>query len=772
MLQGARKIVIPCLAAVFLLAGCSGQQPDKPGPNPDPANKTGQNREQNNDRQDQKTEPEPKTLKEKLKAQSEIKKFTNLKEAREFFQNNTPVSGSYSRYGSAGSFDMMEKRAVTDTAPGGNDMLRGAPQREEATARSNAGSSDKPDFSKTNVQVKGVDEADVVKTDGDHIYALAQKDLFIVDARPAAEAEILAKIEFDNRPENIYVEGDRLAVFGRDREFRQTDIYQQFRRSNSYTFFKVFDISDRQNPAQVRDLELEGDYSDSRMIGDYVYFVTETRNYRYLEDEPVLPRILENGEAYSFDCQEGDKCLEPEIYYFAMPYDRYNYTSVTSINLQDQEEKPDTETYLLSGNQNMYVSLNNLYITYTKRMSEHELEMEVMRELVYPRLSESSQEKIAKIEEAEDFILTPREKRQKINAFIERYGQTLTEEEREKLQKDLEKAIKQKYEDIAAELEKTVIHKVGINEGELEYRTQGEVTGHVLNQFSMDERNGYFRIATTKSRQWSRYSESSKSYSNLYVLDQDLKQVGEVEKLAKGERIYSVRFMQDRAYMVTFKQIDPLFVIDLKDPEKPEVLGKLKIPGYSDYLHPYNQDLLIGLGRDTRANERGGVNRKGIKLSLFDVSNVSDPQQLDTYVIGDSSSNSAALHNHKAFLFSRDKNLLAIPVTLRNSRPIEPMPGRTKRMETDFRGAAVFTVTEDGFELRGKIEHGAGDGENRDHRRGYSYYDTTVKRSLYIGDALYTLSDKYLKMNELESLNKIKELELKKEDDDDYQVVN
>lgn len=758
------------LGVVLVLAGCSNSSNNQPNNQPQQPNQSGQSgQQQNNDQGQNQPDDKPSTLQEKLKSQSDIKKFASIEEAREFFQNNSTQS-TYSGYASGGMMGMGEMRAksASDAISLGDFDATESVQRE-ATNQA-AGPSSDVDYSKTNVQVEGVDEADIIKTDGDYVYALSQNNVFIIEARPAEEAEILSKIEFKNSPQDIYINDDRMAVFGRDNEFPKTDTYSQFRRRNSYTFFKVFDLSDRKNPKEVRDMDFEGNYSNSRMIGDYVYFVTDTHNYHYIEDEPVLPRILEDGEVLAFDCEEAAKCLEPEIYYFPMPYDRYNYTTITSINLRDADETVNTETYLMSGNQNMYVSQNNMYITYTKHISEYELEMEVLGEIVYPRLPESDQEKIAKIEDVENFILSPREKRQKINAIIERYGQTLTDDERDKLEEELENAIEQKYEDISKELEKTVIHKVNISDGELEYQTNGEVTGHVLNQFSMDERDGYFRIATTKRRTWSRHADSTDSYSNLYVLDTNLNQVGAVEELAEGERIYSVRFMQDRAYMVTFKQVDPLFVIDLKDPEDPQVLGELKIPGYSDYLHPYDNDLLIGLGRQTEASEWGGVSTKGVKLSLFDVSDVTNPTELDTYIIGDSRSNSAALHDHKAFLFSREKNLLVIPVTLRNSI-VRPMADSEVKRYENFRGAAVFRLDKEGFDLSGKIDHNDGTTSGSRYWNGYNYYDTTVKRSLYIEDILYTFSDKYLKMNSLDDLTEMNNLKLQM-DDDDYKIIN
>ena len=142
--------------------------------------------------------------------------------------------------------------------------------------------------------------------------------------------------------------------------------------------------------------------------------------------------------------------------------------------------------------------------------------------------------------------------------------------------------------------ERTVITKFGLDDGEVEFLGTGDVKGHILNQFSMDEYDEHFRIATTSGNFW-----QGDSANNVYVLDPDLEVVGELEDLAPGEKIYSVRFMGEKGYVVTFKKIDPLFVIDLSDHENPSVLGKLKIPGYSDYLHPYDENHIIGIGKET-----------------------------------------------------------------------------------------------------------------------------------------------------------------------------
>ena len=704
------------------------------------------------------------TISEQLAAQKNIKKFTSLDEFSEFLAE-ADIGDTYSsRYG------------------GVNDMLRGAEvegmamptmagealmQKSDVAPAERGGGSD--DYSTTNIQVEGVDEADIIKTDGEFVYALVKNDLYIVRAYPAVKADVLAKIEFKSRPQDLFFNKNHLIVFGQDANIYNTDIYKRFKRRNQYTFFKVFDIEDPTNPKEVRDLDIEGSYTDSRMIGDYVYFVTTNYNYYYIDGEPLLPRLIEDGDVLTVDCAVG-RCYNPDIYYFDIPYNNYNFTNITAVNVVNTSEQVKGEMYMLSGNQNMYVSQANIYITYTKYISEYTLEMEALREIVYPMLSARDQEKVAKIEATENFILSVNEKKRKIEQIIERYGESLTDEEQKALEAELEQKMKDKYKDISKELEKTIIHKIAIKQGDLEYQANGEVTGQVLNQFSMDESDGYLRIATTKNRTWSRYdSEEVKSYSNLYVLDSDLKLAGAVEKLAEGERIYSVRFMGDRAYMVTFQQTDPLFVIDLSDPKNPAVLGKLKIPGFSNYLHPYDNNTLIGLGKDTSVNQWGGVTTKGLKLSLFDVSDVNKPKEIDSYVMGGPGSESIALRDHKAFLFSLEKNLLVIPVSIRESF------GSNGYGRFTFGGAAVFTVDKSGFKLRDKIDHSnGGQPSDSDYWRGYSYYDNTVKRSLFIDDVLYTFSNKYLKMNSLDDLETIKSLELKKTKtggDDDYTII-
>jgi uncharacterized secreted protein with C-terminal beta-propeller domain len=632
------------------------------------------------------------------------------------------------------------------------------------------------DYSTTNVQVAGVDEGDIIKTDGKYIYTVSGQEVIITDAYPADDAAIISRIKLDSNPSGIYINGGKLAVYGQNYNIYKNENYDSSllkkRRNSSYTFLKVFDISDRENPKEERDIDFEGNFVNSRMVGDYVYFITANYSY-YYDDEIPVPLIMESGEVLNDNDIVCENCWN--IYYFDIPYRSHNFTSVAAINISDSEEKIKNETYLLDGNQNnMFVSKDNIYITYNKYISEEELIWDIVKEIILPKLSEKDRGRITEIENAKSYVLSSREKIEKIALILGNFANSLTEEEQQNLEKEMKAKVKQKYEDISKELEKTVVHKIAINKGDLQYKTAGEVPGVVLNQFSMDEDKGYFRIATTKNRRWSSFGESSESYNNIYVLDGNMKVVGKVEKLARGERIYSVRFMQNRAYMVTFKQIDPLFVINLEDPTNPHVLGELKIPGFSNYLHPYDETTLIGLGKDS------GNWNASLKLSLFDVSNIRSPKEIDNYILGDSRSDSIALYDHKAFLFSKEKNLLVIPVNSEEVKILineaEDVVGEEENIIEEkmimpnpnpiptkyFNGATVFYVDKSGFKLKGKINHSDGSDSSR-----YGYNSDAVKRSLYIEDILYTLSNRYLKMNNLSDIEEVNSLQLREDDDAD-----
>lgn len=281
---------------------------------------------------------------------------------------------------------------------------------------------------------------------------------------------------------------------------------------------------------------------------------------------------------------------------------------------------------------------------------------------------------------------------------------------------------------IAIEDANSSIYKFSLTGAELNLVAKGQVKGRVLNQFSMDESGETFRIATTSG-------VAGSSSNNIYILDKNLKEIGKLEGLAEQEKIYSVRFMENTAYMVTFKQVDPLFVIDLKDDKNPVVKGELKIPGFSSYLHPLDNETLIGFGEE---REGDGLIRKGLKLSLFDVKDETQPIEKSTIIIGNGESYSEVLYDHKGFFLNKEKSIVGIPISQYSNG-----------VNNSFIYLAKFSK-EEGFKKLGELKI-----NSDDHIDNYGY----KIRVIYIGDNLYVVTNEGVtsyNMETLESINQIK----------------
>lgn len=683
------------------------------------------------------------------KSEAALEKFQSYGELLAFMEENENRSANKAGYSAISTNDFLPESSSSSGRASQGWGSAEAPSNVPTDGWGYSTPDSSSDYSKTNVQVEGVDESDIWKTDGEYIYAASGRRILIIDALPTEEAKIVSTISLDYAPSGIYISGDRLAVFGGGYSIKPLGDFSKVdgNRNSNYADFSIYDLSDRRNPKKEKQYDFEGSYINSRMIGDYVYFVTATTPvFAYYDEKQPVPYLLEDGNIVA-------PPNSPGVYYFNTDYVSQNFTTISAINLKNANESIKNESYILDGSQNsMYVSESNIYITFSKYTSEQELMVEVLKDIVIPRLSEKNKERVSEIENAKPHILSAGEKSAKISLIFERYYSSLGDEERKSLKEESEAKIKERYESISREKQKTLVHKISINKGRLKYESKGDVPGRVLNQFAMDENaDGYFRIATTVDTSWSRIEgESTKSFNNLYVLDKNMKRVGQVEDIAKDEKIYSVRFMQNRAYMVTFKRTDPLFVIGLDDPRNPSVLGELKVPGYSTYLHPYDENKIIGLGKNATDS---GVEIDGIKLSLFDATDVGNPKEVDTYILGDYGSNSLALGDAKAFLFSKEKNLLAIPAIIRKQEGSSKYSGITVAA-----GLAVFKVDDSGFDYKGVIDHRT---EKEKANSSYSSYfgdSTGAKRGLYIGDNLYSISSNYLKINRIEDLESVKSI--------------
>lgn len=670
-----------------------------------------------------------------------LKKFSSVKEIKEFLKASSASSG-YDQYGWGGNFRGFMQEGMPGVTGAMDGVTPGPIPVATSAMKTGAGESGAVDYSTTNIQVEGVDEADFVKNDGKHIYVLAQNKLVIVDAFPAAEAKTLSTITIDGRPRDIFVNGDRLIVFTEEDAqvmvFPEYD-YMPMPRYTQKTNALVYDISDRKKPVQVSNFSINGNYFQSRMIGDYIYFIVKDSVY-YNTGFVDLPAIKRGSV----------KIMSPDIYYFDNPEQNYVFHTIASVNIKS--EKINAKSFMMGYSDNLYVSENNIYITYRKNLPVRYYEAqreERFYKVVVPLLPKDAQDKIYAIRDSK---LTSSEKWEKISSILEDTYNNMNENEKQDYSMNVEKAVEEYETKLAQERDITVIQKININKGDIEYRAKGEVPGSLLNQFSMDESGEHFRVATT-SQIWT--GRESKQYNNVFVMDKELAIAGKLENIASDERIYSTRFIGNRLYMVTFKRVDPLFVIDLTDPKEPKVLGELKIPGFSDYLHPYDETHIIGVGKETADNEWGGTSIKGVKLSLFDVSDVNNPKQLDKYEIGTSGTDSEALRDHKAFLFDRKKNLLVIPIREVTEKP--RYDNRGYYVQKVWQGAYVLNITlEEGFKLRGKVSH------MDDYEEQMYYWGSpgAVRRSMYMDDVLYTVSAQKIKMNDLNNLSAIKSIDL------------
>jgi uncharacterized secreted protein with C-terminal beta-propeller domain len=546
-----------------------------------------------------------------------------------------------------------------------------------STQESNA---ERKEYSETNTQVKGVDEADIVKTDGRYIYYLSNKKLTITSV-DGSNLERTSSIEFNDehyRPMELFVRENKLILIGTKHEegeikpLRKSKILIErdnyYPTYNTYTVIKVYDIKNRENPELSRTVEVEGYYISSRMVGNNIYLIANKSINSYLCKNYEIDKLNEDAFKVQYldtAVNQEKRCIAFADICYIPESESPNYLNVVSFNVNENKEA-NIDSYLGAG-EKIYSSEKNLYVTKSKFNYEDK---------------------------------TDTSKRA------------------------------------------TEIYKFNLIDGKCKFQKSGEVPGTIINQFSMDESEEYFRIATTDNSSW----EQENNTNNLYVLNNELEIVGKVEGLAKGEKIYSVRFMGNRAYMVTFVETDPLFVIDLSIPTEPKVLGELKIPGYSKYLHPYDETHLIGFGENTEVVNYGYGDRvvtNGMKMALFDVTDPNNPQEMYSVDIGEKGTSSELLYNHKALLFSKEKDIIAFPI----SRTID-------NYKVDFRGAIVYGLNlEKGFTLKGEISHNKND---------YELYHSNnkIERIIYIGDNLFTLSENKIKATDMNSMKELSHIDL------------
>src|SRR2546422_2266572 len=303
--------------------------------------------------------------------------------------------------------------------------------------------------------------------------------------------------------------------------------------------------------------------------------------------------------------------------------------------------------------------------------------------------------------------------------------------------------------------QQTIVHRISIDGLAITYQATGVIPGHVLNQFSMDEYNGYLRIATTNCCSQSggamplAHAPVSQQETNVYVLDKGLHITGNLEGLSPGEQIYSARFMGDKAYLVTYKRTDPLFVIGLQDPSRPIMLGQLNVTGVSDYLQSYDETHLIGIGQSsTYVTWENAIRFTGLKISLFNVTDPNQPSETSRYLIGRPGTSSPAINDHKAVLFDRTLNLLVIPIEI--TAQLQNTAYRYG-YQPIWQGAYVFNITPDNdIIFKGGITQ-----LQNGQLPTWQDNNLFITRTLYIGNVLYTISNNMVQMNNLSDLSEL-----------------
>ncbi|HEX8052796.1 MAG TPA: beta-propeller domain-containing protein [Thermoleophilaceae bacterium] len=550
----------------------------------------------------------------------------------------------------------------------------GAPQ----AAPADGAAAEAPEHSTTNVQEGGVDEPDLVKTDGRHVFALASGTLRVVDVR-GAEPKVVGSLKLGGFSQEMLLAGDRLMVFSTpgygDAQPLAADLIAQDPRA----VLTEIDVSDRSNPRVVRTLDVDGSYVSARMRGTTARVVIAS----YPRPIPVAdgdaPEVQRRRAAirrthlktwiprYRLTSARGGNSVTRSLVGCRATrrpavFSGLGMLTVLTIDLSKGIVPVDSDG-LMTDARTVYASQGSLYVA-----SERWLDPT-------PESGES----------------VPGGRATTIHRFDARDSDHTT------------------------------------------FRASGTVRGYLLNQWALSEYRDHLRVATTEEPLWwggGAPQPASESFVTTLAEDGgELRTRGQVGGLGRGERIYSVRFIEDQGYVVTFRQVDPLYVVDLSNPAKPAVAGELKVLGYSAYLHPVGRDLLLGVGQD--ASEEGRT--QGTQVSLFDVSDPRQPRRTHRRTLA--GAGSEAEYDHHAFLWWPGRSLAVIPIRSYPRDGGEPFVGAV--------GFGVAPAT--GIDEVGRIAHPQGSGG----------YVPDIRRALVVGDRLFTVSDAGIKASRLDTLGDV-----------------
>jgi uncharacterized secreted protein with C-terminal beta-propeller domain len=541
--------------------------------------------------------------------------------------------------------DDMAAPAMESTAPvSAGAAPRASSRPSPAPVAQTAPTAGPSHYTKTNVQEKGVDEADIVKTDGKYVYTLRNSELVIAKTWPVDKPDIVARLTFKTmRPSQLFLHGDRLILQG----------YATQPRKNQYAYGStrvlVVDARDRTRPRLEHSYDVDGGTFSSRLVGDDLYLVQNG-------SLQVPPKLIQEAQKVMAKVPRADRSsLRPwEIQSrLAATLRKQIYGNLTAQDIEAM--LPAIHT----GNRKTPLACDSLYmprgnmqlgLTALARISLSSPQTDLVGAMVAGGTVYASTRAL--------YVAAP-------SYSWNAHGHT-------------------SYQ--------TQVHQFALadDRGKPRYVASGRVDGQLLNQFSMDEHGGDLRIATTDWN-WS----GQQGGNHLFVLrprGNKLETIGALRGLAKGERIYAGRMFGDKGYLVTFRQTDPLFTLDLRDPTKPRVVGELKINGFSNYIHPMGGDQLLTIGQD--ADDNGRIT--GMHLQIFDVRDPANPKRRhhETFALkGSGYSYSAAQHDHKAFTYDPVTGTLALPFSEYNGGHY-------------FQGLIAYRVdAKRGFRSLGRIDH-------------------------------------------------------------------
>lgn len=649
------------------------------------------------------------------------------------------ASPSYSMSGAAGaSYSPPSGGAAgsgsyspTTSAPGSTSTPTTNPVVSEDEASKSA-----TDYSTTNTQVVGVDEADFVKNDGSYIYILADGKLQIIDAWPAAQSHEVGAVAIAGDPKKLYVHGDVAVVYS-----SQSDLYFgstsgsyygsgvasqsgtssglenectygyscEFSGDGRSLKITVFDISDRSNPKLVRDIQLNGAYLNSRRIGNIVHTVAAFPEIP-ITSLSYLPQEL---RGYLSSCWEANEFRYSEKIVRAMfsLLKMQNKERIMALPISTFLPRITDTSYangLPEADDGLLESCGNFYIAQTG-------DGRGFLTLLSFDLSETAPMSATTIIGKPGAVYASTDA---LYVAVRHYASTMAD---------------WFYDDVDVIPEATSMHKFALSPDSIEtgYVGSGVTKGRILNQFSMDEHDGYLRIATTTGR-----LPNPDAHNTLSVLSEEsntLRVIGMVDNIAPSEDIRSVRFNGDVGFIVTFKKTDPLFVLDLSDPSEPVIKGELKIPGFSTYMHLLDESHLLTIGYD--ADDQGSFAWfQGVQLQIIDVSDLTNPLLVHKKVIGTRGSTSEAATNHLAFNYFPERSLLAIPMTICDGSGT----GGTYGDLMTFSGLLVYNVTiEDGFRRVGGVPHKEPETETTYSGACNNWWtdsNSIIQRSVFMGD--------------------------------------